>query len=74
MAFSDQMFAEALTIMQGSVSYGAFPKEWLTDEVQAAIGQIVSIRGHWFEEQVQKNMKSIGTNGFHGKNLSGTGL
>ena len=71
MAFSDNMFLEALTIMRGEVSYNAFPKEWRTPEVDNALGKLSTYRGHWFEKQVKMNMDSLGIFGFAGRTTLG---
>jgi hypothetical protein len=73
MAFSDQMFTEAFTILKSDVSFGAFPKEWRTTEVTEALGKIAAIQGHWFERQVQINLQKIGIAGLTGKRTLGTG-
>lgn len=73
LAFSNQMFDEALVIMAGDVSFGSFPKEWLSPDVESALGKLVTIRGHWFEKQVQKNLQTIGIDGLIGKRSLGKG-
>lgn len=62
-AFGDRMFEECWVIMQAEVCYGQYPDEWRSDAVTAALGTVVRKRGEWFEEQVRRNLSTIGIEG-----------
>lgn len=47
MAFSNEMFSEALTIMRGEVCYEAFPNEWQSAPVKKALGKLATNCGTW---------------------------
>lgn len=73
LAFSNRMFQDSLRLLQRDVCHGDIPREWETQELKKAVGQLVCRKGEWFEHQIARHLSVVGIEGVTGRISLGRG-
>lgn len=72
-SWSKRLYSESLRTLVNEVTFGHFPKEWQTEEINKRIGDLVRQRGEWFEHEVQKHLSRLGIIGLTSRESIGAG-
>ena len=73
LAWGKSLFNEALVIMIHEVSFGQFPNEWRSKEIDSVLGSLAVEQGRWFESQTLKQLEKLSIQGLCSRNSLGRG-
>lgn len=72
-AWGSSLFNEAFLILLHEVSYGQFPNEWRSSQVNTKLGALVVEQGKWYEQQCVKQLQKLGIVGVCSRSSIGLG-